>query len=77
MSIENAVDQSGPPTLICESFDCRKWEGEKLIMPKLMPKWHGSRGAGAWFYCCSKCGASYGQKPHPDLPDLAGAKLAR
>lgn len=76
-SVEDDADQAGRPTLVCESFDCQTWEGSTKVQPKLVPMWLGSRATGAWFYCCSKCKASYGQRPHPSLPDLTFARLAR
>lgn len=75
MSIENDDLDQSPPTLTCESFDCRVWIAGVEIRPKLIPEWRG--GQSGWVYCCSKCHAQYGKQPHPDLPDLTNATRAR
>lgn len=52
-------DQALCATKVCRRFECQAWADGKPVYPDLV-----RRGR---FWCCPKCGASYGEAPHPDL----------
>jgi hypothetical protein len=47
------------PTKTCVRFECQTWDGALPVQPHLV-----RRGE---FWCCPRCGGSYGTNPHPEL----------
>jgi hypothetical protein len=59
MSDNDCEDQACKPTDVCLKYQCSSWDIDKKVGPSLV-----KRGK---FWCCSKCGDSYGSKPHPHM----------
>lgn len=57
-------DQCMAATTVCIKFECQDWSKGVRLQPRLKLKGN--------FYCCPKCGASYGTNPHPTLPPASG-----
>lgn len=49
---DDCEDQGMMPTSVCQKFECQEWRGNVQWKPPLV-----KRGP---YWCCSKCGASYG-----------------
>lgn len=54
-------DQAFHETTVCETWSCAK--ANDYVKPTLV-----KRGK---YWCCPKCGASYGECPHPSLKEQA------
>lgn len=52
-------DQACPPTTTCVRFECQTWSNGVAIRPRLVKR--------QGFWCCPKCGGSYGTSPHPTM----------
>ena len=57
---DDCEDQALCPTKTCVKYECQKGfvSGRAVYAPLVR------RGK---FWCCSNCGSSYGENPHPDL----------
>lgn len=53
---DDCEDQGMSATKFCAQFQCIHWEYDLPIYPRLI-----KRGK---FWCCPKCGASYGADAH-------------
>jgi hypothetical protein len=51
---DDCEDQALVATDVCTKFACQEWRGSKQWKPPLE-----LRGK---FWCCTKCGASYGER---------------
>lgn len=61
--VENdCEDQGFSSTKVCTKFECQEWRRGETS------PWHPPLVLKDGYWCCLKCGASYGVNPHPDCP---------
>lgn len=56
MSDDDCEDQALVATKVCTNFRCQTWVDRDQVKPTLVKL--------GKYWCCPKCGGSYGEHPH-------------